>query len=395
MAERTIPPTSAQETSPLHERGGLTPEHWQEIIRKINEDRDNHGLKDEISNVGEEIVNYGQRVLSTEYPDTGFHHRGILTWRHWNLIRRLSPYNLLTEKRKSLFWESTERVSVHNPVLAEIKDFAEAEFLHLWGQEYPIVLEQKRQEIHEAGLSMEHLQEILKLGNRISPKILGYSQAVIEGKISDVEFQHREYLGNRHWDELLNKLSSKAPTTPLEREIAAYAYEERYERFTLDDYFDQIIFWTKVEVSRFERGRHIPDDIRSLTYSGDQWFNQLETSKPDYAAGPVDPFGADDWGRWRTDIKDKQPPNAWDLKLVSNRWLLEPEDVDDLIHTSPEQLVHIARNRISVDVLTTRLRDYLDRTEIDWQKPWYIILIPRGSKVRKIRGWEKPIPQVA
>jgi len=34
MAERPNP-TSAPESSPLHERGGLTPEHWQFIKQKL------------------------------------------------------------------------------------------------------------------------------------------------------------------------------------------------------------------------------------------------------------------------------------------------------------------------------------------------------------------------
>ena len=75
MAERPQP-TSAQETTPLHERGGLTPKHWEEVVT----------LREALGFNGEKIVAYAQKVISGEFPDRGFHHRMYLGQRHWKLL---------------------------------------------------------------------------------------------------------------------------------------------------------------------------------------------------------------------------------------------------------------------------------------------------------------------
>lgn len=68
----------------LDERGGLTPAHWQHVINRIG------WRKGEIS---AKIVNYGQKVISGEFPDAGYHHGRFLGQRHWKEIANLQTKN--------------------------------------------------------------------------------------------------------------------------------------------------------------------------------------------------------------------------------------------------------------------------------------------------------------
>ncbi len=63
----------------IHERGGLTPAHWQEVVKRLGEP------KDETS---EKIVAYAQKVISGEFPDTGFHYKEYLGRRHLSVLER-------------------------------------------------------------------------------------------------------------------------------------------------------------------------------------------------------------------------------------------------------------------------------------------------------------------
>ena len=76
MVERPTPP-SAQETSPLHEQGGITPDHWQEVLRTL-------------PNGDTKIAQYAQAVIAGRIDDRGYTHREYLGERHWKEIRTLN-----------------------------------------------------------------------------------------------------------------------------------------------------------------------------------------------------------------------------------------------------------------------------------------------------------------
>lgn len=117
MVERQTP-TSAQELFPLHEQGGLTPKHWQEVISRVGRSK---------GEVPEKIVAYARKVISGEFLDSGFHHRGFLGRRHWCFIVDLDVADMIREPRKILFLLPDRITTVANPIMLEVQEFAKQE----------------------------------------------------------------------------------------------------------------------------------------------------------------------------------------------------------------------------------------------------------------------------
>lgn len=63
-----------------HKEGGLTPNNWRLILEKIDTSKSDKSAK---------IASYAQKVMTGEFPATGFHHRSYLGERHWRSIKGL------------------------------------------------------------------------------------------------------------------------------------------------------------------------------------------------------------------------------------------------------------------------------------------------------------------
>ncbi|GEM_PF-6619695 len=91
--------SSVPETSPLHEQGGLTPEHWQKIQTILLNDNawkttfipygqdsfTNHRITF-TQTTFDKFLGYTQKVTTGEFPPDTEHHRRYLGRRHWSMI---------------------------------------------------------------------------------------------------------------------------------------------------------------------------------------------------------------------------------------------------------------------------------------------------------------------
>lgn len=111
-----------QESSigPLLERGGLTPTHWEEVLRR---DRSENGIG---YNLDPRTHRYIQAVIKGEIPDSGFCHRDYLGRRNWEEFRQKMDQNdRVTVPRKLGFIPlPSKTVKADNPLMVEAKEFA-------------------------------------------------------------------------------------------------------------------------------------------------------------------------------------------------------------------------------------------------------------------------------
>ena len=128
-------PQTSEEIN-LHERGGLTPAHWQEVIRMIGKrsldagyekslyERFKRSIKDEYTNphnpIPSKIIAYANKVISGEFPDTGFHHRQYLGRRHWKGISSLDTTDIVKEPRRFPPWPKVSQVTNQEAHVAKL-----------------------------------------------------------------------------------------------------------------------------------------------------------------------------------------------------------------------------------------------------------------------------------
>lgn len=128
MAERPVPPPSAQESSPLHEQGGLTLKHWEELLNRLYRQR--CSFWDSTIRPYWEIEHYAENVITGGYPDSDLHHRPYLGRRSWKAISALRASSLMQDeiqvKRQYLPFVA-KTVPTANPTMVEIVDYADYE----------------------------------------------------------------------------------------------------------------------------------------------------------------------------------------------------------------------------------------------------------------------------
>jgi len=103
----------------IHERGGLTPTHWQEVVKRIAQGQWRLG------ETSAKIVAYAQKVISGEFPDSGFYHRRFLGHRHWRYIAILDTRYKVKTPRRFPPWPKTTWIK--NDLPQEIREFARSE----------------------------------------------------------------------------------------------------------------------------------------------------------------------------------------------------------------------------------------------------------------------------
>ncbi|OGH38136.1 MAG: hypothetical protein A3B44_01040 [Candidatus Levybacteria bacterium RIFCSPLOWO2_01_FULL_38_21] len=113
MAERPNPP-SVQESSPLHERGPLTSEHWQELLPLIEEARSQIDSPSIITpretEESQRIIEYGQAVIDRRIKDTIMNNALFLGRRHLSVIA-------------SVVFKAIKHSQITSPKLKEVDSF--------------------------------------------------------------------------------------------------------------------------------------------------------------------------------------------------------------------------------------------------------------------------------
>lgn len=220
--------------------------------------------------------------------------------------------------------------------------------------------------LHEqGGLTPEHWRFISSL--RFSdPKINQYALAKAVGLIDE---EQGPYIGRRHWNAIwlemyertigLERLVRKAlsPTNlHLAEEIKEFAFKESCRVATFDDcyskkgeafYLDDASSW----------GGGTP---ASKVY----WAPEKNTWQHDFVE-TVYRISAP-WEEIKTLTASSQ--------IILDHWLLTDAELENPIHTSPNELMRVVREKVSVEELIERLRH---------KSPDYL----------QVAGWEKPIPQ--
>lgn len=93
----------------IHERGGLTPQHWKIVLDRLGQSP----LLDSTS-----IRDYAAAVIHGEFSDINFHHREYLGSRHWKNINTAfadeKPF-LVPHRRRP--WSRNEYPSIVNDIV--------------------------------------------------------------------------------------------------------------------------------------------------------------------------------------------------------------------------------------------------------------------------------------
>jgi len=116
-----------QERIDLHERGGLTPAHWQEAIKRVGKPDYRAFGKQGYDETTAKIVAYATKVISGEFPDSGFHHRRFLGQTHWIVLSGIETKDKLDTNRKIAFIDIPFLIKtdfVENQLAAEVRKYA-------------------------------------------------------------------------------------------------------------------------------------------------------------------------------------------------------------------------------------------------------------------------------
>jgi len=250
--------------------------------------------------------------------------------------------------------------------------------------------------IHErGGLGPSGWEEVLRnipqQNDPISTRLRGYGDAAISGKIQDRNFEHRQYLGRRHWkriEDIFNGpyfiptvkqglLWRKTQEPGIKNEISDYALLESRASFTLNDYASNLNKSVPI-VPKSRWGRQ-PDLTRAEWdpeqnnwrgkehyhhYTPGGWYHGMVYSE--YIET------VDEWHTSEITLDEEH------LEQLKNAYFLANEDVTDLAHTPPEELEKLMFNKarqnqkeVAEKLLEVNKYDFRD---------WLEIYIPLGNK---------------
>lgn len=189
------------------------------------------------------------------------------------------------------------------------------------------------------GLTSDHWQFIAKLigkpKNDIEEKIIAYGQKVISGEFQDTEFQHRRFLGERHWRSIYILLINWPPIFHTDKVIARklefFIDRELHATYSLNDYIDSRINELKsgIYLGTFESGRYVDgekadQEYRTLSWdeSSRKWNLKIEAVIEVY----------------RGYTKSAKFTIDADEQSILNTFLLTPDEVGDPKEKSPYEL---------------------------------------------------------
>lgn len=209
-------------------------------------------------------------------------------------------------------------------------------------------------------------------------KINQYALAKAAGLIDE---QQGPFMGHRHWREIFNTVSTmKVPTKKgdpkqqLLEEISRSAYTASLRNFTLNDYYAEEDR-TKINIHHTRDGE--VDETVDIVWSDEtcSWQRAKEI-------WVIDMLPRGSGGDIMPSVKDHkehtEPATSEDEKKILNSWMLTKNVVPYPIGTSPQELVRIAKEKITAGILNGKLRVRLGED---------------AKYYKSIGGWEKPIPQ--
>lgn len=242
---------------------------------------------------------------------------------------------------------------------------------------------------HEGeGLSLAHWELLAKTRFK-DPKVNRFAQAVLSGKIDGSRNTYSQYLGKRHWSEIVSKMqgmskglpgrirrSIKPELMPVFEEISNIASLESKKRYSLNDYFSGL-------GNSFSKGfspslaQQAADDSVGIWPHNTFLPSSSETVSWHSLSGgwsgkDATPRSQDIGGHIFVAIQVEELSEWRVVGFVLDKWLLPKELFDNLskvIKLSPKELTKIARTIIP-ELLIEKLKE-------------------RGYQ--NIRGWEKEI----
>ena len=225
---------------------------------------------------------------------------------------------------------------------------------------------QETSPLHEqGGLTTEHWQYIASL-DFDDPRINQYAQAKAAGLIDE---EQGPFIGSRHWQNIYYEMLKRTEdygklvgfvlrrtNFHLSQGIREFAGEEKSRVATFDDYYSQ-----KGEAFYL-------DDASS-------WGGGVPASKvywvPEKNTWQQDSFEI--VYRLSASCEERSTFTA-NNQIILDHWLLMKEEVENPIHTSPNELLRIVREEVPVEELIERVRQ-------------------KRSDYQLVVGWEKPIPK--
>ena len=225
--------------------------------------------------------------------------------------------------------------------------------------------------------STEHAEEVIELTPEHwkliasldfdDPKINQYALGKANGLIDE---EQGPFIGSRHWQTIYHEMLKRTEdygkligvvlrrtNFHLAQEIREFAGGKRRVA-TFDDYYSQ-----KGEAFYL-------DDASS-------WGGGVPASKV-YWVSEKNTWQQDSFEivyRLSASCEERSTFTA-NNQIILDHWLLMKEEVEDPIHTSPDELLRIVREKVPVEGLIERLMG---------KRPNYMLVV----------GWGKPIPQVA
>lgn len=229
-------------------------------------------------------------------------------------------------------------------------------------------------------------------------KIVAYALKVISGEFPDTDFHHRKFLGQRHW-RIISTLDSRdkviiprkfPPWSKTEyhpnkaaKEFLEYANQEKNYCYTLDDYLEKIPEildgdrqWGHQMMEEKRKGGVIFSSGTAAWYeyatSVDKW-RYYEVKATPLTPGGNLPATSHDWSQYDGSIDVTESFDINKIRFLEI-WLLTPEDIEDPLTKSPEELKSFLKTEIPVEVLNDRLKKYVAK------EPYELV-----------GGWEKEI----
>lgn len=260
-------------------------------------------------------------------------------------------------------------------------------------------------DIHERGglrLTKDHWKELLR---KKTPwrhfvthqvKVCRYASKVMNGDCSGTKEDHRQYLGSRHWRDLLKAFSTKDFTiipyrigkiplpligrnayvdNKIAVEVKDYALEESKSIQTLNDHYCELydnnfgFMWVPHEESDVSSGEWMYFQTIKKEVRIPVWHSKYDLEEEYAGIKELDRPTEIRYKKVQTVVCDEEP--------LLNTWLLTSNEVEDPLHKGPFELEKIVKS-LNANLLNDRLNNFLNQ---------------RGHSNKIVGGWEKQIPQ--
>src|SRR3989344_6079201 len=195
----------------------------------------------------------------------------------------------------------------------------------------------------QSGLTTQHWEILSRVTTKKS-KVSEFAKAVVDGHIDSSNLSHREYLGSRHWIEVMKRLKpfkkgvshflvrKLIPTKyQLIQELEVFADKERSLSYTLNDYiYDDL-------------GKSMRRDYIEIAWNNYSkvWETFIHFTEKFKIIGKI----------YREGPTDKND--------LYSSWLLSDDECSDIQHTSPDNLnkILLEQARQNPDLIQNRFKN--------------------------------------